>query len=145
MQDAPGEESTKRLVSALRKWQDLERDAIDQTAEIMERSSNPLIRQIMEIIRNDSTQHFRVQQFLIDSLGESSVSITAEEIDLVWKEIQLHGEIERHVVKIGGELRSRTTDFVHRALLDYLVTDEKKHDRMIEMLEDFRRSLYPYD
>ena len=145
MQDAPGEESTKRLVSALRKWQDLERDAIDQTAEIMERSSNPLIRQIMEIIRNDSTQHFRVQQFLIDSLGESSVSITAEEIDLVWKEIQLHGEIERHVVKIAGELRSRTTDFVHRALLDYLVTDEKKHDRMIEMLEDFRRSLYPYD
>ena len=59
-------------------------------------------------------------------------------------EIELRRE-ETVGPKIGGELRSRTTDFVHRALLDYLVTDEKKHDRMIEMLEDFRRSLYPYD
>ena len=46
----------------------IERKAIDSCAEIMEKTDNPLIRQIMEIIRNDSVQHHRVQQFIIDSL-----------------------------------------------------------------------------
>ena len=34
---------------------------------LMERTDNLLVRQVMEIIRNDSVQHHRVQQFIIDS------------------------------------------------------------------------------
>jgi rubrerythrin len=135
----------ERLVSALREWQQIERDAIDQAAEVMERSSNPLIREIMDIIRNDSVQHFRVQQFLIDSLVETSVSVTPEEIDAVWDALVRHEKIEKSVVAVAADLRRESTDFVQRTLLDYLLQDEKKHDRMLETLEDFRRNHYPYD
>ena len=135
----------ERLVSALREWQQIERDAIDQAAEVMERSSNPLIRELMDIIRTDSVQHFRVQQFLIDTLVENPVSVTPEEIDEVWDAIVRHEKIEKSVVAVAAELRRESTDFVQRTLLDYLLQDEKKHDRMLETLEDYRRNLYPYD
>ena len=135
----------EKLVSALRAWQQVERDAIDQAAEVMERSSNPLIREIMDIIRNDSVQHFRVQQFLIDCLVENPVSVTPEEIDEVWEELVRHEKLEKSVVEVATELRAETKDFVQRSLLDYLLQDERKHDRMLEALEDYRRNHYPYD
>lgn len=135
----------EKLVSALREWQQIERDAIDQAAEVMEASSNPLIREIMDIIRNDSVQHFRVQQFLIDCLVETPVKVTPEEIDAVWDAIVCHEKIEKSVVEFAAELRRDSTDFVQRTLLDYLLQDEKKHDSMLEALEEFRRNLYPYD
>ncbi len=63
-----GPERQKFTIDVLRQWQGIERDAIETTAQIMEKTDNLLIRQIMEIIRNDSVQHHRVQQFLIDSI-----------------------------------------------------------------------------
>ena len=56
-----GPERTAHWVDVLRQWQGIERDAIETTAQIMEKTDNLLIRQIMEIIRNDSVQHHRVQ------------------------------------------------------------------------------------
>ena len=63
-------------VDVLRQWQGIERDAIETTAQIMEKTDNLLIRQVMEIIRNDSVQHHRVQQFLIDSMTKTPVSVS---------------------------------------------------------------------
>ena len=57
-----GPERTEHWVEVLRQWQGIERDAIETTSQIMEKTDNLLIRQIMEIIRNDSVQHHRVQQ-----------------------------------------------------------------------------------
>ena len=41
------------MIDLLRQWQGLERQAMNDTAEIMEKTENPLIRMIMEIIRHD--------------------------------------------------------------------------------------------
>ena len=69
-----GPEREKRTVEVLRQWQGIERDAIETTAQIMEKTNNLLIRQIMEIIRNDSVQHHRVQQFMIDMITRAPVT-----------------------------------------------------------------------
>ena len=76
MAKAKGPERIDNLVKTLRKWQGIERKSIDSCAEIMEKTDNPLIRQFMEIIRNDSVQHHRVQQFIIDSLTKEAVKLT---------------------------------------------------------------------
>ncbi len=31
-----------------------------------------------------------------------------------------------------------------KALLDYLIVDEEKHDKLLSSLEEFKKSLYPY-
>ena len=68
MARAKGSNRVEEMVGTLREWQGIERQAMDQTAEIMEKTSNPFIRVIMEIIRQDSLMHHRVQQVIIDSL-----------------------------------------------------------------------------
>ena len=139
-----GQEHIEELVGTLREWQGIERKAIDSCAEIMEKTDNPLIRQIMEIIRNDSVQHHRVQQFIIDSMTKEPVRLTPEELGQVWDEITAHDEVERKTIEIAKKLKEECRFFVQRALLDYLIVDEEKHDQLLKALEDFKKNLYPY-
>jgi rubrerythrin len=144
MAKAKGPERIDKLVSTLRKWQGIERKSIDSCAEIMEKTDNPLIRQFMEIIRSDSVQHHRVQQFIIDSLTKEQVKLTPEELAQVWDEITAHDEIERETIELAKSLKEECQFFVQRALLEYLIVDEEKHDQILQSLEDFKRNLYPY-
>ena len=139
-----GQEHIEELVGTLREWQGIERKAIDSCAEIMEKTDNPLIRQIMEIIRNDSVQHHRVQQFIIDSMTKEPVRLTPEELGQVWDEITAHDEVERKTIEIAKKLKEECRFFVQRALLDYLIVDEEKHDKLLQSLEEFKKNLYPY-
>ena len=139
-----GQEHIEELVETLRKWQGIERKAIDSCADIMEKTDNSLIRQIMEIIRNDSVQHHRVQQFIIDSMTKEPVRLTPEELGQVWDEITAHDEVERETIEIAKKLKEECRFFVQRALLDYLIVDEEKHDQLLKALEDFKKNLYPY-
>ncbi len=145
MTDKPkGPERIQRVIDLLRQWQKIERQSIESCAEIMEKTDNPLIRQMMEIIRNDSVQHHRVQQFLIDSMTTTPVTLKPEELALVWDEIVRHDELERKVIEMAEEARDECRMFVQRALLDYLIYDEKKHDKLLQDLENFKKNLYPY-
>ena len=144
MSNAKGPARIEKLVETLRKWQGIERKSIESCAEIMEKTDNLLIRQFMEIIRNDSVQHHRVQQFLIDSLIKETVKLTPEELGEVWDEITAHDQVERETIEMAKECRNECRFFVQRALLDYLIADEEKHDQLLSSLEDFKKNIYPY-
>lgn len=137
-----GPERIEKLVGTLREWQKIERESVNTTAEIMEQTDNPLIRQMMEIIRNDSVQHHRVQQFLIDSLTKQQVTLTPEELAEVWDQITAHDEVERKTIEIAKKLKEECNFFVQKALLDYLITDEMKHDTLLGHLEDFKKNMF---
>jgi rubrerythrin len=139
-----GPERTRELVEAMKQWQAVEREAIDTCTELMEKTENLLVRQIMEIIRNDSVQHHRVQQFIIDSLTTSPVQLTPEDLALIWDEIEKHDEAEKNAIELGKKARDECRFFVQRTLLDYLIDDEQKHDKLLGELEKFKRNLYPY-
>ena len=144
MATVKGPERIDKLVDALRHWQSIERKSIDSCAAIMEKTENPLIRQMMEIIRNDSVQHHRVQQFIIDSLTKAPVQLKPEDLALIWDEIEKHDEVERQTIKLGKELARDCPFFVQKTLLDYLIYDEEKHDKLLGELEKVKRNLYPY-
>ncbi|MCJ7755871.1 MAG: ferritin-like domain-containing protein [Thermoanaerobaculales bacterium] len=134
-----GPERQKFTIDVLRQWQGIERDAIETTAQIMEKTDNLLIRQIMEIIRNDSVQHHRVQQFIIDSLTKQPITLSPDELAEVWGQIEAHDELERQTIALAKELLEQTTEPVHRILLNYLLTDEEKHDGLLAELDDFKK------
>jgi rubrerythrin len=141
MAESKGQQRVDKMVKLLKKWQGIERQAITDTAEIMEQTENALVRQIMEIIRNDSVQHHRVQQFLIDSLTTTPVNLTSEELGDVWEAIEAHDEHEKEVIEIAKELRDECKFFVQRSLIDYLLVDEEKHDTILEQLGEFKKNL----
>jgi hypothetical protein len=141
MSKAKGPERIESSIALLREWQRLERDAVETTAEIMEQTDNLLIRQVMEIIRNDSVQHHRVQQFLIDTMRKAPVSLSPEELADIWSKIEEHDALERKTIELAKQLREDTTDHVHKILLDYLIRDEEKHDILLGALEEFKKHM----
>ena len=136
-----GQERTDKLLRTLRDWQGIERHAIETTTKIMEKTDNLLIRQIMEIIRNDSVQHHRVQQFIIDSLTRQSVNLSHEELAQIWDEIEAHDQVERKTIEIAKECKEECQFFVQQALLEYLIADEEKHDLILKGLENFKKNM----
>jgi len=131
----------EEMVDVLRQWQGLERQAMNDTAEIMERTASPLIRIVMEIIRHDSLMHHRVEQFLIDSVTKDAVTVTREDIVEVWEALEAHDRAERKTIQMAEELRKKAWSPVHKLLLDYLLKEESKHDSLIAQLDAFKKEL----
>ena len=141
---AKGPERVKKMVDELRRWQRIERQSVDQMADLMEATDNALVRQMAEIIRNDSVQHHRVQQFLIDTLTKEAPTLSPEEMATIWDKIEKHQKTEKDVVSIAKKLRSTSWLPVHKMILDYLLTDEEKHDKLLDQLAEFKKGMYPY-
>jgi rubrerythrin len=131
----------QEMVEVLQEWQVIERKSMSDTAEIMERTQSPLIRIVMEIIRHDSLMHHRVQQFLVDSLTVKDVTVTREDVADVWEAIEAHDETERKTIEMATTLKERAWNPVHKQLLDYLVTDETKHDGLLQHLGEIKAGM----
>jgi rubrerythrin len=137
-------ENAEELAATLRRWQEIEDASIAGCSETMEKTQNPLIRLVMEIIRQDSTMHRKVQQAMLDSLEKEAFSLTPEELGDLWEGIERHAAMEKETIELAETARRNCRPFVLRHLLTYLIEDERKHDRLLAQLEDFKRSIYPY-
>jgi hypothetical protein len=135
-------DNVKDLVETLKKWQDLEVATVAQTTAIMGKTKNPLIRLVMEIIQQDSKTHKKVQQVMLDGLEKQAISLTPDELVEIWDLIEKHAEMEKATIELGAKAHKNCRLFVHRFLLSYLIEDEKKHDRLLSDLEDFKRNIY---
>jgi gamma-glutamyl phosphate reductase len=112
----------------------------------MERTKNPLVRLVMEIIQRDSQMHYHVQEFIVESLESKAISLTPEELNDVWTMIEEHIKLEEKSVELANEaiqaLRGRKL-VVQEYLLDYLRLDEQKHDKILETLSTIKKGMIP--
>jgi hypothetical protein len=141
MANTNGSEKVNALVDSLQRWQKIERQAVSDTNEIAAATPNPLVRMIMEIIGHDSLMHHRVQQFIIDSVTKQAVPIRREDVVAIWDKIEAHDKVERRSIELAEELREQAWDPMHKQLLDYLLSDEKKHDLLIDGLQEIKRGM----
>lgn len=137
-------EELDELKQTLREWQKIEDASIEHTTAILERTANPLIRLVMEIIRQDSVMHKKVQQAILDSLEKEAFSLQPEELGEMWEMIERHDEAEEQAIRMAEQARRSCPLLVQRQLLEYLIDDERKHERLMRYLEDFKRGIYPY-
>jgi hypothetical protein len=136
-----GAENILELATTLKRWQQVESLTIAHTTAILERTKNPLIHLVMEIIRQDSTMHLHVQQVMLDSLEKEDFRLIPEELTVIWEMIEQHAEMEKESVALGERALRSTPLYFQRQLLAYLMEDEKKHVRLLEQLEDFKRKI----
>ncbi|OGQ90558.1 MAG: hypothetical protein A2289_08360 [Deltaproteobacteria bacterium RIFOXYA12_FULL_58_15] len=129
------------MISVLRTWQGLERQAMNDTAEIQETTNSRFIRMVMEIIRHDSLMHHRVQQFLIDSVTKEDIAVTREDIQEIWEKIEAHDRMEKKTIELAEGLKAKAWNPVHKSLLDYLLRDEAKHDTMLQQLNAMKTEI----
>jgi len=141
---AKQKELNENLIATLRKWQKIEDASVKSTSEIIGVTKNPLVRQVMEIIKQDSAMHKKVQQVIIDSFEKQAIQLQPEELSEVWGMIEKHIELEKETIRLAEEAKKNSNSFVVRYLLGYLMIDEQKHNEILAQLEDVKRGMYPY-
>jgi rubrerythrin len=141
---AKQKEMNEQLVKTLKKWQVIEDKSVKSTTDIMAKTKNPIVKHIMEIIRQDSAMHKRIQQLIIDSFETQAISLTPEELGDVWEMVEKHIELEKETIRLAEESRKNSKNFVIRYLLGYLMTDEQKHNEILQQMEDIKSGMYPY-
>ncbi len=141
---AKQKELNENLVKTLKKWQKIEDESIKSTSEIIAKTKNPIVRQIMEIIKQDSAMHKKVQQVIIDSFEKEAISLDPEELSDIWGMVEKHIELEKETVRLAEESRQNSNSFMVRYLLGYLMKDEQKHNEILQQMEDIKGGMYPY-
>jgi Cdc6-like AAA superfamily ATPase len=137
-------DNEKELVKRLKVWQSIEDDSIRMAKQVQSKTGNPLVKLVMEIIAHDSAMHRRVQQFIVDSIIKEPISLHPEELEEIWDIIEKHQELERSAIGMADELKGGRRLFVQRYLLNYLMEDERKHDSLLDRLEEIKIKMYPY-
>jgi len=97
--------STKEVQDAIYKnmeaWKKIENASVASPGQVIEKTTNPVIRLVMEIIQHDSQMHYRVQEFIQRSLKEKAVSMTPYELEKVWKLVDNQIKIEEKTMKMA--------------------------------------------
>ena len=140
-------EVQEKIVDNMRHWQKIEKASVASTGRVIEQTENPIVQLIMEIIQRDSEVHYRVQELIADSLTTKTLTLTPEELSKVWGSIEKHIELEKKTVALAEEALAALKGkkmVVQEYLLDYLLTDENKHNRVLESLGTIKKGMYPY-
>lgn len=136
-----------KLVANMKTWQKIEDATVAQTSDIITKTENPVIRMVMEIIRADSQNHYRVQKLVADSLEKATTTLTPEELGDVWDMIEKHIALEKKTRDLAREslqaLKGKKM-VIQEYLLNYLMTDESKHNELLESLSTIKKGMYPY-
>ena len=137
----------EKLVATMQAWQKVEDASVASTGRVIEKTTNPIVRLVMEIIQRDSQMHHRVQGLIVDTM-KKVVSLTPEEIGEVWGMIEKHIKLERQTLELAqGALESIEGSkgmLVQSYLLEYLMDDEQKHNQLLERLRAIQKGMYPY-
>ena len=137
-------EIQQQIVGNMKKWQKIEDATVAATGMIIEKTDNPIIHLIMEIIQRDSQMHYRLQEWIADSLEFKTVSLSYDELDRVWALIEKHIELEKKTLAMAKEsleaLKGRKM-VIQEYLLNYLAEDEQKHNNLLTHLEGIKKGM----
>jgi hypothetical protein len=141
-------EAQELIVANMKKWQKIENASVSSTGRVIEKTENPIVRIIMEIIQRDSQMHHRVQEMIADSLTTKAITLTPDEVGNVWGMIEKHIELEKQTVTLAKsslEAIGKNKGMIVQAyLLEYLLADEQKHDLILAKLNEVKKGMYPY-
>lgn len=137
-------ELQEKIIDTMKRWQKIEDASVASTGLVMEKTDNPIVRLIMEIIQRDSQMHYRVQEWIADSLTFKTVALTPDELNRIWSMIEHHIELEKKTLSMAKEALSALEGkkmVVQEFLLSYLAEDEKKHNNLLGHLEKIKKGI----
>ena len=141
-------EVQEKLIANMHSWQRVEDASVASTGRVIEKTQNPVVRLVMEIIQRDSQMHHRVQEWIADTLSGKTVTLAPDELGEVWGMIEDHINLEKRTLKLAEESLEAIKDskgmLVQAYLLEYLMEDEKKHNVLLERLAHIQKGMYPY-
>ena len=141
-------EIQEKIISNMQIWQKVENASVASTGRVIEKTENPIVRLVMEVIQRDSQMHYRVQEWIAESLTRKAVSLAPDEVGDVWGMIEDHIDLEKRTLQLAEQsleaIKGSKGMLVQAYLLEYLLEDEKKHNGLLERLMKIQKGMYPY-
>jgi hypothetical protein len=139
-------ELQQEIISNMKRWQKVEFSSLASTGQIIEKTDNPVVRLVMEIIQRDSQMHYRIQEWIADSLEFKTVSLSPDELGKVWEMVERHIELEKKALEMAHQsleaLKGKRM-VIQEYLLEYLAEDEEKHNNLLRHLEIIKKGMRP--
>jgi hypothetical protein len=129
-------EMTEGFIKTLKEWQKLEDVTIDKSDMAMEKSKNPIVQMVMEVIKHDSEKHKAMQQLLIDALTKQQLHLSPEELAPLADALKKHVEAEAKSIEYAQKALEQCELFATRYILTMLLADEAKHHRLLGDLNE---------
>ncbi len=133
-------EDSEEFLNLIREWQALEDKTISSAEELISRSSNPLVKMTMEMIKHDSEKHKVMQQMIIDSITKEAIHLSPDELAPLSDMLNKHMEAEARSLSLADAALEKSELFVTRYILSYLIADETKHHNLINKLNELKRA-----
>ncbi len=140
-------EAQQKIVDNMQRWMKIENASVASTGKVIEKTNNPIVRLIMEIIQRDSQLHYRVQELIADSLTTKTITLTPDEVGEVWDLVEKHINLEKKTVELAHEALEAIKGkrmMVQEYLLHYLLVDEEKHNDVLDKMRLIKEKMYPY-
>lgn len=137
----------EKIRSALKSWENIERESASLIEEVKGKCSNPLICLVMDILENDARTHTRMMELVRDSLERQPFVFSVDELGEIIELIRKHIELKSSQVQVVEDVLEKVPDKSLRlqtSLLKGLLADENKHREMLAGIEKVRSTLYPY-
>lgn len=137
----------EQLAKNMKEWMKIETKSVTSTAKVLEKTDNPVVRTVMEIIQTDSSRHYQVQKLIAASVTSATTTLTPDELGDIWDLIEQHIELEKKTVELAEEALAALKGkkmVVAEYLLHYLLEDELKHNHLLEQMETIKKGMYPY-
>jgi len=134
------------IVDVTKNWQKLEDASLVSTGRVIEKTGNPIIRLIMEVIQRDSQMHHNVEKWVAESLQDVTISLTPEDLRNVWAMIERHIQLEQGMIDVVKKLLPSLKGkriVVQEYVPNYLLEDETKHANLPKRLEGIKRAMLP--
>lgn len=139
-------ELQEQIVSGMKRWEKIEDTALASASKIIEKSDNPFIRLVMEIIRHDTEMHRTVQEWVARSITDGAADLSYDDMARIWEHVERHMEMERQMTAMVDEMLSTVAGkrmVMQEYLLNFLLEDEAKHAHLLERLEKIKLGLLP--
>jgi hypothetical protein len=140
-------EIQEKIIDNMHRWQKIENASVASTGDVINKTNNSIIRLVMEIIQRDSQMHYRIQDMIAYSLESGTISLSPDELADVWDMIEKHIKLEEKTVELANEAKKALKGkkmVVQEYLIDYLLIDEEKHNKILETLGTIKKGMYPY-
>jgi len=137
-------EIQQQIIANMKKWQKIEDATVATTGMIIEKTDNPVVHLVMEIIQRDSQMHYRLQEWIANSLESKTVTLTYDELDRIWSLIERHIELEKKTVAMAEQSLEAIKGkkmVIQEYFLSYLAEDEKKHKNLLLHLEGIKKGM----
>ena len=130
-------ENRKHFEDLIKRWIVLEDTTIESAADLIDQSSNPMVKTIIELVKMDSEKHKRTLEAIRLSLN-STITITTDDMKIVDTFVEKHASIEKNAVETAEQALQMSSLPIPRMLLENLLADEKKHDEYISELNELK-------